>query len=212
MIYGTLLLWAAWSHCHWYWWQNPLFVVFVRIRIGLPCACSIEIGWLLRVAVGVQWFLTPLSQKAASRVAPQQWNKHISEWEKSTLQLYKFTSEIQIPYRRWQDGSYQFWRVTWVGHCLWSDPGLRSGDLALHYSWWPGGMGGARWSLQRRVGRSPDAVTSVGVAEGCGVTRAGWRPGSQDGHLSRGGDHQGVLPAGTSSSMCRTRAHLYPFY
>lgn len=39
------------------------FVVFVRIRTGLPSACSAEIGWVLRVTVGVQWFFTLLCLK-----------------------------------------------------------------------------------------------------------------------------------------------------
>lgn len=43
---------------------------------------------------------------------------------------------------------------------------LDQGNLLCIAWWWPSGMGGARWSLRRRVGRSPGAVAPMGVAEG----------------------------------------------
>lgn len=159
-----------------------------------------------------------LSQRTSSSAVPQQQNKHTvrKAHQNCTNSLLTFKSLIKGG-RITAINSGMFLGLVIAFELTLA---LDQRNLLFITHWWPDEMGSARW---RRMGRSPDAVASMGVAEVS--SGAGWRPSSQDGHrglvsgcwwalqadqvpFARGSSMMwpsGCVPSRTSSSMCRAQ-------
>lgn len=120
--------------------------------------------------MGVQWFLTLLCLKELHRGLLYSSETNTAQsmrkaHQNCTNSLLKFKSIIKGGKITAVNSGMSLGLVIAFEVTL----ALDQGNLLCITWWWPSGMGGARWSLRRRVGRNPGAVAPMGVAEGRGV-------------------------------------------